>query len=160
MRTASTVLVGEMAAWVSHLAAWKVIAHHTFRWEASLWSADRVYRRFMDRTLPGISYFFACEENPGRDGFHVHALWDSPEAPRKATHREWLKRYGRNRIEPVRCFDDVVSYCSKYVCKETAWWDVHLSRRQWAKNSSHFPPEEFFGSSGAGAVGHHEQQSV
>lgn len=87
-----------------------------------------MYERFMQGALPGISYFYAIEENPSRDGHHVHALWDSLGAPRKATHREWLKRYGRNRIEPVRNFDDVVSYCSKYVVKERTWWDFHLSR--------------------------------
>lgn len=126
-RTDSTVLVGEMAKWVNSLARWRVFATHTFSWEATLWSSRRVYERFMRETLPGISYFYALEQNPCRDGFHVHAMWDSPEAPRKATHREWLRRYGRNRIEPVRSFDDVVGYCSKYVCKEGAWWDFHLS---------------------------------
>jgi hypothetical protein len=58
-----------------------------------------------------ILLVMAIEENPSRDGHHVHALWDSLDAPRKATHREWLKRYGRNRIEPVRGFSDVVNYC-------------------------------------------------
>jgi len=57
---------------------------------------------------------------------------DSLDAPRKATHREWLERYGRNRIEPVRGFNDVVNYCSKYVVKERAWWSVHLSRARYA----------------------------
>jgi hypothetical protein len=146
------VLVAEMAGFVDSLAPWCVIAHHTFSWEASLWSCRRVYERFMKETLPSLSYFYAIEENPGRDGHHVHALWDSLGAPRKATHKEWLQRYGRNRIEPVRDFGDVVSYCSKYVVKERTWWDFHLSRSQLVrreKNSPHFPPGEFFGSSGA-----------
>lgn len=125
----NSVLVESMATWVSSLAKWRVFATHTFSYEASLWSARRVYERFMSSTLPGVSYFYAIEQNPSRDGFHVHAIWDSPEAPRKATHKEWLKRYGRNRIEPVRGFDDVVGYCAKYVCKDGAWWEFHLSRR-------------------------------
>jgi hypothetical protein len=125
-------IVQEMAAWVFDLGPWPVCAHHTFRWESSLDSTRRVYERFMRKALPGVGYFYAIEENPSRDGHHVHALWDSLDAPRKATHREWLKRYGRNRIEPVRGFSDVVNYCSKYVVKERAWWSVHLSRARYA----------------------------
>lgn len=83
----------------------------------------------MRQALPGLSYFYAIEQNPSRDGHHVHAIWDSLEAPRKATHREWLNRYGRNRIEPVRGLQAVENYCAKYVCKEGAWWDFHLSRQ-------------------------------
>lgn len=86
----------------------------------------------MRKALPGVGYFYAIEENPSRDGHHVHAFWDSVDAPRKATHREWLKRYGRNRIEPVRGFSDVVNYCSKYVVKERAWWSIRLSRARYA----------------------------
>lgn len=92
-----------------------------------------MYRRFMDGALPGISYFYALEENPNRHGFHIHALWDSSRAPRKATHRRWLDLYGRNRIEPVRNFSDVVSYCSKYVTKERSWWNFHLSHARYAQ---------------------------
>ena len=125
-------IVQEMAAWVFTLGPWPVCAHHTFRWESSLDSTRRVYERFMRTALPGVGYFYAIEENPSRDGHHVHALWDSLDAPRKATHREWLKRYGRNRIEPVRGFSDVVNYCSKYVVKERAWWNIHLSRARYA----------------------------
>lgn len=158
-------LVFETAKWVDQLAPWKVFATHTFSWEASLWSARRVYERFMDSALPGVSYFYAIEQNPSRDGHHVHAMWDSSEAPRKATHRDWLKRYGRNRIEPVRDFGDVVLYCSKYVVKEGAWWDFHLSRARYenarrVKNPSHFPLEGFSGSSERDLLGHGGQQSV
>jgi hypothetical protein len=81
-----------MAAWVFDLGPWPVCAHHTFRWESSLDSTRRIYERFMRKALPGVGYFYAIEENPSRDGHHVHALWDSLDAPRKATHREWLKR--------------------------------------------------------------------
>jgi hypothetical protein len=140
MKTSKQVLVGEMAEWVNSLAPWSVFATHTFSWEASLWSCRRVYERFMREALPGISYFYAVEQNPSRDGHHVHAMWDSLGAPRKATHREWLRRYGRNRIEPVRNFSDVVGYCAKYVVKDGAWWDFHLSRSQHAKRAVIFSP--------------------
>jgi hypothetical protein len=145
-------LVLEMAGFVDKLAAWKVIAHFTFRDKSvyaacplrgargkgrqgrfvgkrgvSLPVAGRAYERFMARCLPGVGYFYAVEANPSRDGHHVHSTWDSSDAPRTATFREWLSRYGRNRIEPVRSFEDVVSYCSKYVTKEGAWWNYVLT---------------------------------
>lgn len=122
-----------------------------------------MYERFMRETLPGLSYFYAIEQNPGRDGFHVHAMWDSLGAPRKATHKEWLKRYGRNRIEPVRNFGDVVNYTAKYVVVQNAWWDFHLSRSQLAKreqNSSHLSLEEFSGSSVGNLVTLHAPHPV
>jgi hypothetical protein len=128
-------LVDGMVELVESLAEWKVFATHTFRWNASLRSAGRVYDRFMRRALPSISFFYAVESHPGGHGGHVHALWDSLEAPRIATHREWLKRYGGNRIEPVRGHDSVVGYCSKvcYLLKEErCWWDFHLSRSRYA----------------------------
>lgn len=142
------ILPVAMASFVNSLAKWEVFATHTFSWEASQWSADRVYRRFMRESLPSVSYFYALERNPGRNGFHVHAIWDSAEAPRKATHKDWLERYGRNRIEPIRGVSSVEAYCAKYVCKEGAWWDVRLSRGALAKrekNSPHFPLENFQG---------------
>jgi hypothetical protein len=117
----------EMSAWVSGLAHWQVIAHHTFVWEASIWSAQKSYEKFMKRECKDVSYFYACEENPSRDGHHVHALWaDSTGVHRSHIWERWKERFGRNRIEPVKSRDDVVSYCSKYVTKEGAWWNVKL----------------------------------
>ena len=116
-----------MAEWVNTLANWKVIAHHTFVWEASIWSAQKSYERFMDRECRDLSYFYAIEENPGRDGHHVHALWAECESVQRSRVWElWKQRYGRNRIEPVRSVNDVSSYCSKYVTKAGAWWNVRL----------------------------------
>lgn len=144
--TSNDNLAGEMARFVSGLADWRVFATHTFCWEASLWSSRRVYERFMREALAGVSYFYAIEENPSRDGHHVHAMWDSLDAPRKATHKEWLKRYGRNRIEPVRGYLDVLNYCSKYVVKERAWWDFKLSRSRVSKlGGDNFSPTSFSG---------------
>lgn len=118
-----------MSGWVDSLCPWDVIAHLTFRWVVSLDGARRGYERFMRRALPHLSYFFAEEANPSRDGYHVHALWGDCETLfRKEAWAAWFKRFGRARIEPVRNKGDVVSYCSKYVTKEGAWWNVKL---QW-----------------------------
>lgn len=118
-----------MADWVHGLAPWQVISHLTFRWEASLESGRRCYEKFMRRHLARVSYFYALEENPCRDGFHVHALWaDAGSVFRREAWAAWFKAYGRARIEPVRSKGDVSDYCSKYVTKEGAWWNVKL---QW-----------------------------
>lgn len=117
-----------MAAWVSGLARWEVISHLTFRWEASAPSVQRCFEKFMRTKLPGVSYFYAIERNPNRLGNHVHCLWaDAEGVQRKRVWADWLQRYGRGRIEPVRNHDDVTSYCSKYVTKEVdTWWNVKL----------------------------------
>lgn len=125
----------EMGDWVHGLAPWQVISHLTFAWEASVWSAQRCYEKFMRTELRGVSYFYALEQNPGRDGFHVHALWvDCQNRCRRDIWREWFHRYGRNRIEPVNSRDDVADYCAKYVTKEGAWWDVKLLDQRHPRN--------------------------
>ncbi len=120
-------IVLEMAEFVDSLAKWTVIGHFTFSWESSVDSARRNFERFMKRNLPTVQYFFAIEENPCRDGHHIHALWDSENAPRKAAWKEWKGKYGRNRIEPCRSKGDVVNYCSKYVTKRNSWWNFKLT---------------------------------
>jgi hypothetical protein len=119
----------EMAQWVHTLAPWDVILHLTFAWQSSLDSARRCFEKFMSKRYPRVSYFYALEANPSRDGFHVHALWaDAAGVFRKEVWAAWFKSYGRARIEPVRSVDDVAAYCSKYVTKAGAWWNVKL---QW-----------------------------
>lgn len=123
-----------MASWVHSLAPWEVIAHLTFRWEVSLDAARRGYERFMHRSLPHLSYFHAEEQNPSRDGYHVHALWaDCKTLYRREAWSKWFKRFGRARIEPVRSKGDVADYCSKYVTKEGSWWNVSL---QWHRSQA------------------------
>jgi len=119
----------QMADWVNFLAPWDVISHLTFRWEASLESGRKSYEKFMRKHLPRVSYFYALEENPSRDGFHVHSLWsDAQGVYRKEAWAKWFKKYGRARIEPVKSQNDVAGYCSKYCTKACAWWNVKL---QW-----------------------------
>jgi hypothetical protein len=125
----------EMISWVNGLAPWQVIAHHTFVWEASIWSAQKSFERFMARRCEDVSYFYAIEQNPGRPGHHIHALWADCEAVlRSKVWLHWKETYGRNKIEPVRTPLDVAAYCSKYVTKEGAWWNVKLvSPTLWRK---------------------------
>lgn len=117
----------KMADWVHMLAPWQVKADFTFRGEFTQWSTQRAFERFMCRSLPSVSYFYAVERNPSRHGHHVHALFaDCAGLQRRLVWDNWFKRFGRARIEPVRSSDDVTSYCSKYCTKDDAWWDFKL----------------------------------
>ena len=117
----------EMADWVHGLKPWEVIANMTFVWECSLDSATRCHEKFMKRELPSVSYFYALEANPGRKGYHIHALFsDTYGVRRSLVWKKWFDKYGRNRIEPVKSKMNVTSYVSKYVTKEGAWWNLQI----------------------------------
>jgi hypothetical protein len=137
----------QMSDWVNWLAPWEVIAHLTWRDRIdgqgnahgiSQDSAAKCFERFM-RHLPGVSYFYAVEQNPSRDGSHVHALWaDARGVYRKEAWARWVKQFGRARIEPVRNHGDVSGYCAKhlvasYTTKAPIWWNVKL---QWHRVQS------------------------
>src|SRR5437763_17138676 len=88
----------EMGDWVPSLAPWQVISHLTFQWEASIWSAQRCYEKFMRTEMRGVSFFYALARNHGRDGFHARALWcDCSNKARRQIWRRWLVREGGER---------------------------------------------------------------
>jgi hypothetical protein len=96
----------EMGDWVHSLAPWQVISHMTFAWEASIWSAQRCYEKFMKQELWGVSYFYALEPNPGRDGYHVHALWcDCENKSRRVIWQTWFGRYARGSSWRTSTYD-------------------------------------------------------
>lgn len=130
----------QMVEWVHGLASWDIISHLTFPWEASMDGARRCYERFMQKSVPTVSYFYAEEQNPGRPGYHVHALWaDAKTLYRKEAWAAWHERFRRGRqgararIEPVHDKGDVAGYCAKYVTKAGAWWNVKL---QWHRSQA------------------------
>jgi hypothetical protein len=98
-------LVIEMGNWVNGLAPWKDYATLTFSKECSVFGASRKYERFMRSRLPGVSHFYAIEENPNymgsNPGSHVHALWVDLGVKRKQVWQEWFKQYGIGRILPI-----------------------------------------------------------
>ena len=143
-----------MGSFVQGLAHWRVFGTFTFRWSASVNSARRCFERFVKGAVPNMSTFYAIELHPGGHGGHIHALFDRDDFPRVQMWRQWHKRFGINRIEPVNGYQDVCDYCSKYVVKDHAWWNFSLSRAAFQKwrelgkqNSPHFPLGEFSGSS-------------
>jgi hypothetical protein len=151
----------QMADWVNWLAPWQVIAHltwkdwlddHGFPHGITVEGARKSFEKFMRRELPRLSYFYAIEPNPSREGSHVHALWAdcgsvlttrrrsgdlvrAVAGPEGAVDvwQSWFNRYGRAKIELVRSHDDVTRYCAKhlassYTTKGAVWWNVKL---QW-----------------------------
>ncbi len=85
----------------------------------------------MKREMWGVPYFYALEQNPCRDGFHIHALWcDCKNKSRREIWRIWFERCGRNRIEPLNSRDNMADYCAKYVTKEGSWCDIKLLRHR------------------------------
>lgn len=117
----------QRVAWIESLAPWEVMATMTFRWESSVWSAMRAFRKTMARRLPGVSYYAVTERNPSRDGYHLHSLWaDCRSVSRKEEWRHWFTTYGRALIEPVRKAADVASYASKYLTKEESHLEIVL----------------------------------
>lgn len=68
-----------------------------------------------------------AETNPGRDGFHVHALWCGCKSKsRRDLWQKWCARYVCNRMEPVNCAMDISDYCAKCATKEGAWFGLKL----------------------------------
>lgn len=159
----------QMADWVNWLAPWQVKADLTFRdrilpetWSRGrrlnavvmgmgLDAARKRYERFMSKELPRLTYFYALERNPSRDGYHVHALWaDCQGVWRREAWAAWFSQFGRALIEPVRNQEDVSNYCGKHLATSYAvkggqgvWWNVKLQwHRLQAMNSPDFKLQE------------------
>jgi hypothetical protein len=115
--------------WIQSMGPWDVMMTGTFRWEASMESGRRCFTKWIRRKLSRVSYYYVIEPNPSRDGFHVHSLWaDARTVYRREMWSDWVKRYGRARIEPVLSAQDSADYASKYLTKPNCWWDCFL---QW-----------------------------
>jgi hypothetical protein len=118
----------EIALWIHSLRPWADFATLTFAGHpVGQHAAAMHFKYFMQDHARGCSYFVAFEPNPGRAGYHAHALLHALEQQRKALWQDWFQQHGRNRIEPIESKGDVVSYCAKYVTKnKDAWWDLKL----------------------------------
>jgi hypothetical protein len=119
----------EMHKWVAGLAPWELAWTGTFRWEASLASAQRSIERFFKRECPDVIYFYALEENRFREGCHGHALWaNTAGIYRKFLWERWFVRFGRNRLEPIKSRIAAEEYLTKYVTKELSWWNTNAGQ--------------------------------
>lgn len=124
----------ELALWVGRLARWSVRADLTFKNPRGAESALKAFELFMRQVIPAVSYFVAVEPNPGRPGYHLHALWaDCEDVQRKKVWKRWFSEHGRALIEPVRCVESALVYAGKavnYAAKSPALWHVHLCNSQ------------------------------
>ncbi len=129
----------EIITWVHNMAPWKVFATHTFKRCLGEWEAAEAYQKFMLRVLPSVTYFYGVEENPSRDGHHIHAMWaHCGDILRRAVWKQWFHQHGRCRIEPIRKPTSVSNYCTKYVVKEGTLWGFALcSASLWHYNVEH-----------------------
>jgi hypothetical protein len=80
------------------------------------------FRKFMDRTLPHVTWFAAVEPNPDwskiNPGFHLHTTWAGlDEQVRLRAKKLWVEENGFCKIEPIRSLQAATQYCAKHLVK-------------------------------------------
>lgn len=139
----------ETIEWIKNLARWNTVLHMTFKWEVSDDSARRQFKRWLGANgldgwaikrggmVVGRQVGFPCiacnEENPSRDGHHIHAMmYLSPNVRRVDLWADWFDHKGRNRIEPIDFsrsggggYAAVAGYCTKYLFKNQTFWGIY-----------------------------------
>ena len=97
-------------------------------------SARNIFTRFMKKHLSETSYFFVTEENPKRDGHHVHALLapaTGEELSWKTLGKLWWNNYGWNKFELIKSKEALTGYCTKHVVrylnKGVGWYDIQIN---------------------------------
>ena len=128
--------------WLHDLAPWELFFTGTFAWESSNSAAQRSFQKFMSSSMPGVSYFYVTEKNPSRPGYHIHALIHGAETYRRKTiWKKWYKRFGINKLEPIKSKKKVEDYttkhCATYLTKGIGWYDFQLNDSElWSKAST------------------------
>ena len=120
--------VGELERWLHAQAHWRDFATVTFRQPTGLHAA-RCHWHHLNRTKGArVSYFAAFERNPGRPGYHIHALLAGLTCRRSELWEVFFRHCGRTRIEPIASAGFVLKYCTKYLCKngEETWFDIKI----------------------------------
>lgn len=142
----------ELTMWVSRLAnslgGWQVAFDATFgRWD---WKGRRngrrkdlrdgllvvekrhrgfdaddaldLFRKFMHRVAPSVSWFAAAEPNPDQlfcnEGYHLHAiLAGCDDIYRKGLHDAWVGENGWCKVNPIRSLVEAENYCTKHLVR-------------------------------------------
>ena len=122
----------EFTNWLHNLAPWQWFFTGTFSYEASNAAAQRSWNRFMAKHMSDVSWFYVTEKNPSRSGYHIHALLHGVDG--YSSNRiwgKWFKRFGINRLEPVRSRHKVEQYttkhCANYLTKGYGHYDFKLN---------------------------------
>jgi len=91
-----------------------------YRVATSLRSVARTLRRFRPSAV-----FLGAEEHASRY-FHIHGLYKHGLIRVQASDvwQQLFTTYGRARVDIIRSVDDVAAYCTKYVTKELADYDI------------------------------------
>ncbi len=120
----------ELAQWLHELRPWQDFGTFTFAGRpVGQHAASLHFKHFMRLHAARCEYFVAFEPNPGRPGWHAHAVLHGLETQRRELWQKWFSEHGRNRLEPITSKGDVVSYCAKYVTKQRdVWWDLFLRK--------------------------------
>lgn len=129
----------EFTNWLHNLAPWQWFFTGTFKYEASNAAAQRAWTRFMEKYMSDVSWFYVTEKNPSRSGYHIHALIHGVDG--YSSNRiwgKWFKRFGINRLEPVRSRHKVEKYttkhCANYLTKGYGHYDFKINDSGlWAK---------------------------
>ena len=138
----------EAVQWVSSMADWCVAADCTFGtgdWPGKRWGRRKdkrdgllvvrklrrgfdpddaldLYRKFMRRQLPSVTWFAAVEPNPDHGainpGFHIHSMWAGcDDVHRNTAARKWVEENGVCRIGLIRSRADAEDYCTKHLVR-------------------------------------------
>jgi hypothetical protein len=112
---------------------------HTLTMNSARTAMD-VYSRKL-RTLmtdsEALFFFWVAERFQVKDGYHTHALLSIPDTFKSGAgfmslRKTWHTACGSNRarveFSPMRNEIDGVRYCTKYVSKANADWDIHYGK--------------------------------
>lgn len=116
-----------LAMWIHSLRPWEDFFTITFRRPVGLYAVSVRVKEGLLEYARGASFFFAVERNPGRPGYHSHGVLHGLRVERRELWKALFKACGRTEITPCRSKGDVLSYCAKYLTKESGWWDYHLA---------------------------------
>lgn len=97
-------------------------------------NTKRYFEKHMRKHYTEWSYFYCVEQNPHRDGHHLHALLIPPTGVRvsfKEMGVRWWEHYGFNKVENIRSAEDVTGYCTKHVVrylnKQGGWYNLEIN---------------------------------
>lgn len=147
----------EAIRWASGLAPWCVAADMTFgsgRWRGKAVHRRRkeqrdllvcmrrrgfdpddaldLYRRWMQRVLPHVTWFAGVEPNPDHSGlnpgFHLHTMWaECDDVHRMTAARKWVEDNGICKIALMRSRIDAENYCTKHLIRRGSIFSYRIA---------------------------------
>lgn len=104
---------------------WDYFCTFTTPYELTLKSARRLSNRIA-RTINiprAGKMFWGAEKFECKDGYHLHALINSP-VPKHVLWEWYFEKYGRNSITNYDSGKSGSYYVTKYISKELSDWDI------------------------------------